>query len=407
MKIHRPTYFGIIEALAFTFNDGHYADKVIERSFRKNKKWGAKDRRIIAETVYGMVRWWRKLCYCLNIKELGPYDETQLERLFQLWLIVNEIEPPLYLEQRLNWAKLKDIWHADHTVAIDQSVPGWIYEEGLSQMKQKDWAQILKAMNERAEIYLRVNTLKTTPEELKKALKAEGIETSLVKNAKEALVLIERKNVFISECYKKGMFEVQDGGSQKIAPMFEIKKGMRVIDACAGAGGKSLHLAALMKNKGKIISLDIHDWKLKELKLRARRAGVDIIESRSIDSKVIKRLKNSADALLLDVPCSGIGVLKRSPDTKWKLTKQKLESYKETQYEILEKYSEMLKPGGQLVYATCSVWPEENEKQIEKFMKAHPDQWQIEKELKIWPSERPFDGFYAVRLRLRSDLTTA
>src|SRR5690606_31146175 len=178
----------------------------------------------------------------------------------------------------------------------------------------------------------------------------------------DALILDERTNVFRNPAFKEGMFEVQDASSQLVAQALAVEPGMRVIDACAGAGGKSLHIASLMQNKGKVLSMDIEEWKLQQTKLRARRDGVSIIERKVIEgSKTIKRMKETADRLLLDVPCSGLGVLRRNPDTKWKLTEESIEKVRKTQQEILQSYPSMVKPGGQMVYATCSILPSENQ----------------------------------------------
>ena len=174
---------------------------------------------------------------------------------------------------------------------------------------------------------------------------------------------------------------------------------MKVVDACAGGGGKALHLAAMMRNKGKIHALDIHAWKLAELKKRAARAGADIIETREIEgSKTIKRLAAHADRLLLDVPCSGLGVLRRNPDSKWKLSAEEVDRLVALQAEILENYARMVKPGGKLVYATCSILPSENERQVQAFLARHGDVWQLEAELRRNPAQGGFDGFYAARL---------
>lgn len=173
---------------------------------------------------------------------------------------------------------------------------------------------------------------------------------------------------------------------------------MRVIDACAGGGGKSLHLAALMQDKGRIISMDTEGWKLQELRRRARRAGTSIIETRTIDSsKVVKRLEGTADRVLLDVPCSGLGVLRRNPDAKWKLNPDFLENVRKTQAEIIASYSRMCKPGGKLVYATCSILPSENQEQIQKFLSAKSQDFQLVQEKIISPIEG-FDGFYMALL---------
>ncbi|MCZ8215023.1 MAG: class I SAM-dependent methyltransferase, partial [Cyclobacteriaceae bacterium] len=186
-------------------------------------------------------------------------------------------------------------------------------------------------------------------------------------------------------------------GSQAIAPFLQVEPGMRVIDACAGAGGKTLHLAALMQNKGRIISMDTEEWKLTELKLRARRAGVGNVETRVIEStKTIKRMEKMGDRVLLDVPCSGLGVLRRNPDAKWKLSPEFIEKVIDLQKNILHDYSMMVKPGGKLVYSTCSLMPTENEKQVATFLANNPD-FTLEEEKHIWPSEG-FDGFYMARV---------
>ena len=186
-----------------------------------------------------------------------------------------------------------------------------------------------------------------------------------------------------------------------MAKFLNPKPGTRVVDTCAGAGGKSLHIASLMENKGQVIALDIYENKLKELKRRAKRNGAHNIETRTIDSsKVIKKLIHKADKILIDAPCSGIGVLKRNPDSKWKLQPEFLESIKKTQKEILDSYSRMVKPGGQMVYATCSILPSENEKQIQDFLERKSGkEFKFVKEEKIFPSESGFDGFYMALLQ--------
>lgn len=203
----------------------------------------------------------------------------------------------------------------------------------------------------------------------------------------------KKKNVFLTSAFKEGFFEVQDASSQKIAELLDVKEGMRVVDACAGAGGKTLHIAALMKNKGQIIALDIYEWKLAELKRRAKRAGAFNIETRFIDdNKVIKRLHNTADRLLIDAPCSGLGVLKRNPDSKWKIDEDFINRIKTEQENILQNYSKILKKGGKMVYATCSILPSENGEQVRKFLSENTE-FALVKEECIMPSDG-YDGFY-------------
>ncbi len=209
----------------------------------------------------------------------------------------------------------------------------------------------------------------------------------------------ERQNIFTRQQFKDGLFEVQDAGSQLVAPFLRVEPGMRVVDACAGGGGKTLHLAALLQNKGRIIAMDTEGWKLEELKKRARRAGASNIETRVIESsKTIKRQESSADRLLLDVPCSGLGVLKRNPDAKWKLSLESIENVKLTQLKIINDYSVIVKPGGMMVYATCSLLPSENERQVEKFIAEKGDKFELVEQQTLLPSEG-FDGFYMALIK--------
>ena len=229
---------------------------------------------------------------------------------------------------------------------------------------------------------------------------ANGIETEFAKQTPEGLVLKQRDNVFTTEEFQAGLFEVQDINSQRVGHWVKPKPGMRVIDACAGAGGKSLHMAALMENKGQIIALDIFPKKLEELKRRARRNGAHNIETRPIESrKTIKKLYQKADAVLIDAPCTGIGVLKRNPDAKWKLTPEFLLEITQVQTEILHDYASMVKPGGTLVYATCSILPQENQQQIETFLKSEEGQdFSLEAQETLLPSVTGYDGFFMARL---------
>lgn len=392
MKLHNNTIRGVHTALEAIFEQGHYADKVIERTLKSNPKWGAKDRSFIAETTYEMVRWWRLVNFLSPSKD--PWD------LFgTYWLMQGNELPPWDEFARLQPEKIKSKYEGITDPGLLESIPDWLQTLGSQELGEK-WEAEIHALNEEAEVVLRVNTLKTTRERLKNLLEADGIRSYLVKGYPDALVLEERQNVFRHPSFKEGLFEVQDASSQLVAAALQVEPGMRVIDACAGAGGKSLHLAALMGNKGKVISMDVEEWKLQQAKLRARRNGVSIFEPKIIEgSKTIKRLKESADRLLLDVPCSGLGVLRRNPDTKWKVSLESLEKVQKTQQELLQSYPSMLKKGGQLVYATCSILPSENEDQIKKFLESEAGKdFELIEDKKVLAQESGFDGFYIARL---------
>jgi len=258
------------------------------------------------------------------------------------------------------------------------------------------------AQHERDEACLR--KLKKVVDEknkaLQKKLQDESIFTEFIPNHSDALRLVERANVFRTDVFKKGYFEVQDASSQLVAEYLDVAPGMKVIDTCAGAGGKTLHLASFMKNKGQIIALDIYESKLKKLKIRARRNKVHNIDTRVIDStKPIKKLYNKADRVLIDAPCSGIGVLRRNPDSKWKLQPEFLDNIKKVQQDILQKYSKMVKSGGKLVYATCSVLPSENQNQITEFLASESGKdFKLIKDNKVFAHTSGFDGFYMALL---------
>jgi len=398
VKLYRNLSEAVIQGLQSIFTENKYADKVIEKILKSNPKWGARDRRFIAETIYDIVRWHRLF------KEISEAEDDDFWKLLGVWCLWNNTEFPDWEEFEglsrkkieANYEKLKDIRK------VRESIPDWLDELGEKELG-KEWDTELAALNEEAKVVLRVNTLKVPRKDLKEDLEEnENILTEAPADFPDALILDQRQNIFTRQQFRDGLFEVQDAGSQVIAPFLKPEPGMRVIDACAGAGGKTLQLASLMKNKGRIIAMDTEGWKLDELKKRARRAGVGNIEPRVIESsKTIKRLENSADRLLLDVPCSGLGVIKRNPDAKWKLTPEFMERVKELQQHILVDYSTMLKTGGLMVYSTCSLLPSENEKQVEKFLESRKDQFELLEQKWIKPSEG-YDGFYMALIKKKN-----
>ena len=292
----------------------------------------------------------------------------------------------------------KRLIEAQEHPLLNEGCPYWL-EELCSRELKELWPEQRKALGEAAPRYIRVNTLKTTRDELASRLSEEGVVTRAVKNISTALEVTSNAALFRTLAFREGLFEQQDAGSQLIAPFLDVQPGMRVIDTCAGSGGKTLHLAALMQNKGSLIALDIEGWKLDDLKKRARRDGVFNIDTRTIDStKVVKRLYGMADRVLIDAPCSGLGVLRRTADSKWADVQPRLIELKKVQADILERYSRMVKPGGKLVYSTCSILPSENQEQIKAFLARHEDSFVLEEDQTIWPSSG-FDGFYMARLR--------
>lgn len=395
--IHRNLLIGIHDALQETFfQEKKYADKVIERLLKAHRKWGSQDRQTVSEIFYNIIRWKKRLEYYMG-EGVKPNNIYKLILAYLLWSKTH------YKKfEEFDGIKVADILTklkkgTVPTKAIEYSIPDWLAET-LEKELGKNWEREMLALNEQAPTVLRTNSLKTTPRELIADLNDENVEAFTIKNYPDAVQLAEKKNVFLTSAFKDGLFEVQDASSQKIGELLDVKEGMRVVDACAGAGGKTLHLAALMKNKGQIIALDIYEWKLAELKRRAKRAGAHNIETRLIsDNKVIKRLHEKADRLLIDAPCSGLGVLKRNPDSKWKIDQEFIERIKSEQQQILQDYSKILKKGGQMIYATCSILPSENNEQVKIFLESNPD-FTLVKDQKIMPSEG-YDGFYMALIK--------
>lgn len=393
MKLYKNLVNSIAETLTDIFVKNKYADKALEKLFKQNPKWGSRDRRFVAEAVYDIVRNYRLYA------ELAQSPKN-FWFITAVWLILNDIELPSWQEfQHVDPAFiLKQKERLKAQTAVYQSYPDWLWQLGENELGKNVWETEAIAMNQQAAVVLRVNTLKTTAQKLKEEFANEKIETTFIENNANALQLAKRENVFKNKYFAEGWFEVQDAGSQKIGEFVNPKPTDLVIDACAGAGGKSLQLAALMKNKGKIISMDVEDWKLEELKKRAKRAGAFNIETRIInDTKTIEGLNNKADKILLDVPCSGLGVIKRNPDAKWKLNLETIERTKKLQQKILSDYSSMLKTGGSLIYSTCSILPSENKQQVDTFLKANLN-FEFIKDNTILPSQG-YDGFYMCELK--------
>lgn len=376
-------------------HEEQYADKAFESYFKANRTLSGTDMGFIVQEVHYMVRNWRLLTE-IQVKLGYPDDIPVLLNIG--WIIANRCTGEIKQITRTAWSDvIKESKNIEANVAIHYSIPDWLNELGNLELKDA-WPSILQALNNDAQLVIRTNTLKCSKDNLRQALQNRGIKTIPHSVAKDALIIPRKISVFKLPEFKMGYLEMQDVSSQLVGHFANPQPGMRVIDGCAGNGGKTLHLASLMKNKGKIIALDLFAGKLDTLRCRASRAGISIIETRVIETtKVIKRLYASADLVLLDVPCSGLGVLKRNPEIKWRLKPSDLENLIKTQEEILNRYSLMVKPGGTLVYSTCSVLPAENSLQVKKFLDNHQDQFELVVDRFVSPQEG-FDGFYMAKL---------
>lgn len=399
LKHHTFHIKAIFTVLKDVFEKNEYADKAIEKVMRAHKRWDVKERGFVSDVSYDIIRNWRLLTTSAGVE--GKLTDNSLWNIFGTYLVFDGYElPESNYFKGLNEKKTIAQLEKFHKIRkIRESVPDWLDKVGETELG-KDWDKTIRALNQRPSIILRANSLKTTPKDLQLLLEEEQIpETSLITWAPDAVELKFQRNVFRTQAFHNGLFEVQDAASQMVSDFLNAAPGMRVVDACAGAGGKTLHIAAIMKNKGRIIALDVKDRKLQELKRRATRADVRIVETRAIDSsKVVKRLKATADRLLLDVPCSGLGVLRRNPDSKWKLTEEELNKVRALQRDILSSFSEITKIGGKMVYATCSILPSEGEEQVKWFLNQNQDKWNFVGEKRYLPDVHYADGFYMALL---------
>ncbi len=403
MRLHKNLVLAVVKVLDGVFNQDLYADKTIEKILKLDKRWGSRDRGFIAETSYEIIRWKRLYIEIAEVKK--PFKYQNLWRIFSVWAVLKGINLPNWKEfQETPKRRIKGKFdNLSKIRKFRESVPDWIDELACKEIGEKIWEKEIAELNKMAPVVLRTNSLKISRNELKKILNDEEILTETIEGYPDALRLKERASLFKKNSFQMGLFEIQDASSQLVAPFLKIDPGMKICDVCAGAGGKTLHLSALSKNKGQIIAMDIYKHKLVQLKKRAKRNSAFNIETKLIEnSKSIKRLKGKVDRLLIDAPCSGLGVLRRNPDSKWKLKPDYLNKIKDTQLEILKKYSKLIKKNGKMVYATCSILPSENEYQIQSFLKSEEGKdFTLEEEKKISPLISGFDGFYMARLSLK------
>jgi 16S rRNA (cytosine967-C5)-methyltransferase len=403
------------------------ADKLLDNYFKGHRYIGSKDRAAIGELFYWILRhksgleWWLER---LNQRVHGRsfvFAALALRREYSHSLSKDSQfspPPPDEHEQRLiEGLALESLEHAEMPDHVRLNYPAWV-DALMRKSFGKEFEKAMRTLNEQAPTDLRVNTLKTTRDELRDALIKEGFECMPTPMSPVGLRLSKRMPIFTSPLFKKGHFEVQDEGSQMVALIADAQPGQRVIDFCAGAGGKTLAIAACMKNKGRILAWDTSEKRLGQIAERLRRAGVDNVQTHVITSEqdaFIKRHKQTADRVLVDAPCSGSGTWRRNPDLKWRFTQKDLDEVVAVQQSILQSAARLVKPGGRLIYATCSVLKEENEYQIDEFLKNSND-FRVVCAEKIWdknastgeasqisylcvtPHQDGVDGFFAAIL---------
>lgn len=371
--------------------EGRNAEYTVKK-YTSSPNKGSKDRKFIAEAVFSIIKNFRFYSF------IGPEADDPYTGTLLAYLVINNILPPDGEEWNryphvLTESKIRE---ANLIPEIRYSMPQWLEEIGMRQLPHH-WPEIRKVSVEKAPVYFRVNNLLTDVSRVSGHLNKNGIG-HVIEN-EHCIRLTDRINAKTDDAYLNGWFEIQDMGSQAIAAFCNPLPGQAIIDACAGAGGKTLHLADLMHNEGNILALDINEKALEQLKIRARRARASIIAASDYsDPQKILDLDDSADLVLCDVPCSATGVMRREIDQKWKLSPEKLEELLHTQIHILGRASSWVVRGGHLVYATCSVLPQENHEQIRVFLQKHQD-YKLVEEVQLFPRHNSHDGFYMCRMQ--------
>lgn len=407
---------GLIEA------DPRPADALANHFFRTRRFIGGGDRRAISALVWGVLRarrhlgWWLDYCHAPQTPRLllglqALFSGQTPNKIAAAFMAGRYGPPPLTGDEAAVLEKLstRTLEHPDMPEAVKFEVPDWILPRLRAQFGPSLAAE-MQAMNEPAPLDLRVNLLKTTPDDALRALAAEGLKAEKTLYSPWGIRLQSRQSVTSGKAFQDGLVEIQDEGSQLIALALDAQPGMRVVDFCAGAGGKTLAIAMGMKNKGHIIACDVSEPRLAGAIKRLRRAGVHNAERHLLEpgDKWLKRQAGKFDRVLVDAPCTGTGTWRRNPDARTRLGEQDLAELIVKQAEILEKAEKLVKPGGRLVYATCSLLKDENEAQIEAFLAQHsyftltalerPEALKGQKFLRLSPATHGTDGFFAAIL---------
>lgn len=392
MKLHRHLCASTLELTKSVLVNHRVLDHELAAAFEENPKWGKRDRNFVAETLFETTRWRRALSYLVDSEETNSLITAQ-------WILMGYELPEWHSYNGLPPEEIiaRQETLADQPRAVRQSIPDWIDQLGHAELGDL-WEPQLAALNEKPSVFLRVNTLLATVDEAIAWLAENNVETSRVDGYPHALALPPGK-MLPKALRLDGRIEIQDPSSQHISPLLDPQPGQRIIDACSGAGGKALHLCALSNNEARIFAMDVDEKKLAALQSRAKRARATEISPKPITETTPTEFADIADSLLIDSPCSGLGTLKRQPDLKWRLKPAALDRVRSIQAQLLVEYPKMLKPGGKLLYATCSILPSENQDQITRFLEKRPGEYELISQTNLLPSETGHDGFHASLLR--------
>ncbi|ENO94706.1 Fmu (Sun) domain-containing protein [Thauera sp. 28] len=418
--ISRQLFIQATQALGAVLAFEYPADAVLSRHFRDNRELGHRDRGFIAEAVYGVLRrlrWLRRLAGA----------EATPRMLLLAWFARGEGWPMRNFEGLVSatesdWlASVKAADAGEMSLAERVDLPDWLAERLLQQMDEAELVALAHGLNRPAPLDLRVNLLKADRDGVLAQLQAGGVAAEPGRLSPQAIRLAAKPALQKHTLFLDGSFEVQDEGSQLLGLLVQPRRGELVVDFCAGAGGKTLQLGALMRSTGRLYAFDVSDKRLAKLKPRMARAGLSnvhpVLIAHEADAKV-KRLAGKADRVLVDAPCTGLGTLRRNPDLKWRQSPAAVEEMVAKQGAILAAAARLVRPGGRLVYATCSLLAEENDAIVDAFLAAHPGFAQLSAQdildkqgvvvatgerLRLMPHVHDTDGFFAAVMERRAE----
>ena len=414
-----PALFAHAEAvLGQLLRFDHPADAVVSRYFRDHRELGHADRAFVAETVFAVLRRGRSLeARCAG--RLTDRHRLLVALAISRGWSLRELAPVLNANEEGWLAAAKSMAEADMPPAVRCDLPDWLYERLLTQYSADEIIELAEALNRPAPLDLRANTLKTSRDALLEQLAAADIAAVPGQLSPLSIRLRDKPALAKHPLFLGGLFEVQDEGSQLLGLVVEAKRGEMVVDFCAGAGGKTLLLGAQMRNTGRLYAFDVSDKRLTNLKPRLARSGLSNVHPVRIEHERdtrVKRLAGKADRVLVDAPCSGLGTLRRNPDLKWRQGEESIAELTAKQTAILDAAATLVRPGGRLVYATCSLLTAENEAIVDSFLARHPDfallpvSTVLERQgvafagdmLRLLPHRHDTDGFFAAVLERKA-----
>ncbi|CAK0760863.1 16S rRNA (cytosine967-C5)-methyltransferase [Gammaproteobacteria bacterium] len=424
----RPLLVISAELLCAVLDDACGANRYLLRYFQEHPQFGSHDRRVLADVVYGCLRRLRSLGHTLGQPERPDWHLTAVEARVRVaaWMLTTDMFSRKEIDDALGGeVEFLDIKRGnDPPPAVAADLPDWLYDELIAVLGTTETRALAQALLQPAPLDLRVNTQRTSRAKVARQLHDAGIAATPTPFSPVGLRLSARISIIENPLYRHGLVEIQDEGSQLIALLLAPRRNEIIVDFCAGAGGKTLHLGALMANTGALYAFDPATRRLDELRVRVERAGLTTVRITRIDDLVaapILALRGKVDRVLVDAPCTGSGTLRRAPDIKWHY--HDLDRLATEQRRILATAASLLRPGGHLVYATCSLSPTENDAVVADFLFSHPDFIPVPPHslstrlnipvtfsnlhempaLRLYPHHHGTDGFFAMLMK-KSDL---